>query len=132
MQTFNSVKEPTHMELFAHLLYRSSQLPSDQIEPQWLLLEAAHVMGQTHFASHLRVHVRMLALAWKTNDYPEITGQLFRITLVPLGHLLGRLPIGNPGRSNVSAFQPMQVSPVLMQAIEQSRAMVVDSRHHTK
>jgi hypothetical protein len=29
--------------------------------------------------------------------------------LVPLGHFTGRLPLGNAGRSNISAFQTMPI-----------------------
>jgi hypothetical protein len=31
------------------------------------------------------------------------------LLLAPLGSLTGRLPIGNTGRSNVSAFLPMAI-----------------------
>ena len=41
----------------------------------------------------------MLALAARERDVRETAGQLFRILLVPLGHLSGRLPLGNPGRA---------------------------------
>ena len=49
----------------------------------------------------------MLALAARERDVRGAAGQLFRILLVPLGHLSGRLPLGNPGRATVSAFAPM-------------------------
>jgi len=34
-----------------------------------------------------------------------------RLALVPLGHVTGRLPLGNSGRSDVSAFVSMAVEP---------------------
>jgi hypothetical protein len=40
-----------------------------------------------------------------------VSGQVLRIALVPLGHLLGRLPRGNTGAANVSAFAPMAIAP---------------------
>jgi hypothetical protein len=40
-----------------------------------------------------------------------VNGQLLRLLLVPLGHLSGRFPLGNTGRSHVSAFRPMSVAP---------------------
>lgn len=78
---------------------------------RWLLLEAAHVAGQTRFLPHLRVHLLMLALSWRTRDGKEIAGQLLRLCLVPLGHLIGRLPLGNPGSARVGAFEPLPISP---------------------
>jgi hypothetical protein len=41
-----------------------------------------------------------------------------RIALVPVGHLLGRLPVGNTGGANVSAFKPMAIPPELERLFE--------------
>ena len=87
----------------------------------WLYLEAAHVVGQLHFKAHLQTHIHMLRLAWRCRDWAETAGQLFRLALVPLGHLSGRLPLGNPGRSTVSAFQPLAVRPELVELIAQAQ-----------
>lgn len=87
---------------------------------RWLLLEAAHVVGQTRFAPHWKTHVLMLAQARREGDWPEVAGQLMRLALVPLGHALGRLPLGNPGRSNVSAFRPMPVRDDIARTIHEA------------
>lgn len=108
-------------EVVEHLLLRSRQTPIGQRERRWHLLEAAHIVGQTRFGPHLKVHLAMLSLALESKDLAEIAGQLFRIALVPFGHLVGRLPIGNPGRANVSAFKPMQLSAEILQTISESR-----------
>jgi hypothetical protein len=39
--------------------------------------------------------------------------------LAPLGSLTGRLPVGNSGRSNVSAFAPMPIPADLAEALRQ-------------
>lgn len=70
---------------------------------------AAHILGQEVFSLHLKTHMLMLRLAFQTKDYAEASGQLFRLSLVPVGHFLGKLPHGNTGRANVSAFRPMAV-----------------------
>jgi len=75
------------------------------------LLERAHVLGQRDLRRHARVHLRMLRVAWAQRDGREVRGQLLRLFLVPLGHLSGRLPRGNTGGSNVSAFVPMAIPP---------------------
>lgn len=85
----------------------------------WHLLEALHVFGQTRLLPHLRTHRLMLGLAWRTRNRAEVAGQLFRLLLVPAGHLLGRLPLGNNGRAHISAFQPMPVTPEVMATIRQ-------------
>lgn len=107
--------ETTH----ARLMHEARAAGS--IEQAWLYLEAAHVVGQLHFRPHLQTHARMLGLAWRTSDWPEAAGQVLRLALVPLGHLSGRLPLGNPGRSTVSAFEPLPVRPELADLIARAR-----------
>jgi hypothetical protein len=87
----------------------------------WLYLEAAHIVGQLHFKPHLETHLKMMGLSLRTRDWPEAGGQLLRLALVPMGHLSGRLPLGNPGRSRVSAFTPMAVRPELAELIAHAR-----------
>jgi Protein of unknown function (DUF3703) len=81
-------------------------------------LERAHVLGQRNFGSHLLVHLRMLRIAWDLGDGREVRGQLLRIALTPIGHLFGRLPRGNTGASNVSAFAPMAIEPELERLLQ--------------
>jgi hypothetical protein len=81
-------------------------------------LERAHVLGQRDFVPHLRVHWQMLRVGWAEGDRREVTGQLMRIALVPVGHLAGRLPPGNTGGANVGAFKPMAIPPDLARLIE--------------
>ena len=54
---------------------------------------AAHVVGQHSPSLHLDSHRRMLGLARETRDWPEAAGQLLRLLLLPLGHLLDRIPL---------------------------------------
>jgi hypothetical protein len=50
----------------------------------------------------------MLGLARETRDWREVLGQLLRITLLPLGHLLGKIPRGNIGRATVGVTLAME------------------------
>lgn len=67
-------------------------------------LERAHLIGQGVFAWHWRVHWQMLSLALSQSNGHEVIGQLARLSLVPLGHLLGRLPLGNVGSTRMDIF----------------------------
>lgn len=91
------------------------------MDEAWIRLEAAHVVGQRELKAHALSHWYMLKLAVRTGDAAECVGQVFRLLLVPLGHLTGRLPMGNPGRASVSAFAPMPVRSELRQLIAQAR-----------
>jgi hypothetical protein len=78
------------------------------LEMQWTWLMAAHVVGQHDPGMHFDSHRRMLALARSTRDWREAMGQVVRLALLPLGHLLRRIPMGNIGRSTVPITQEMQ------------------------
>lgn len=84
----------------------------------WQHLERAHILAQTAFLPHLVSHGRMLALAMRSRDWREVTGQIARLALAPLGNVTGRLPIGNTGRSTVSAFAPMDIPADLREILD--------------
>jgi hypothetical protein len=90
---------------------------SGEAKSAFAALERAHVLGQLDVVPHLRVHWQMLQVGWSSGDWREVTGQLMRIALVPVGHLVGRLPVGNTGGANVSAFKPMPIPPELERLI---------------
>ncbi len=83
------------------------------LQSAFSLLERAHVLGQSRLGHHWTVHVWMLRVGWRRSDLREVAGQLLRLALTPLGHLTGRLPVGNTGGSSVSAFASLPVPPDL-------------------
>ena len=72
-------------------------------------LERAHVIGQKNVVLHTVSHLQMLKVAFLSKDMKEILGQLFRLPLGIVGSLVGIVPIGNTGGSNVSAFKRMEL-----------------------
>lgn len=84
------------------------------------LLERAHVLGQSALGRHLRVHVQMLRTGVAQGDRREVVGQLWRLFLTPFGHLFGRLPIGNTGRANISAFQSLPIDAELQVLLDEA------------
>jgi hypothetical protein len=95
--------------VYARLVNQSAGQPGPEpVAGHWTWLMAAHVVGQHDVAMHFDSHRRMLALAWRTRDWNEVCGQLLRVGLLPLGHLLGRIPVGNVGRSTVPVTQAME------------------------
>ncbi|MEP1122806.1 MAG: DUF3703 domain-containing protein [Ilumatobacter sp.] len=75
----------------------------------WRQLEDAHVLSQPWVRPHLRVHAHMLGFALRQRDIREIAGQVGRLLLAGPGSVTGRYPIGNTGRSRVSAFAAMPI-----------------------
>jgi hypothetical protein len=98
------------------------QLTRDDARAAFAHLERTH--GQMRFGRHLRVHLRMLRTAWMLRDGREVRGQLLRIVLTPIGHLTGRLPLGNTGTSKVSAFAPMPIPPELRRLLDDPKSVV--------
>lgn len=84
----------------------------------WRALERAHIVSQPYLAFHIANHWEMLKFAVAERDAKEIAGQLARLALAPLGAITGRIPIGNTGRSHVSAFKPMPVPDDIRRSIE--------------
>ncbi|MBX3587445.1 MAG: DUF3703 domain-containing protein [Ramlibacter sp.] len=107
-------------QAFNYLIEAFQRSAGDAVEARWLWLEAAHVTGQSVLKLHWQSHVWMLRHARQSQDRAEIGGQLFRLALVPLGHLLQRLPLGNIGRSHVNAFKPMVVPDAVAQRIREA------------
>lgn len=88
--------------------FGAARLVGDKLAA-WSALERAHIVAQPYLALHLASHWAMLTYALRETDFKEVWGQCLRLVLVPLGAISGRLPIGNTGRSNVSAFRSMPI-----------------------
>lgn len=84
----------------------------------WRSLERAHILAQQDMGPHAAVHLRMLRYALHRGDWREGLGQLVRLMLVPLGNATGRLPVGNTGRANVSAFRQMPIPSDLLDVLD--------------
>lgn len=80
-----------------------------EISLAWRLLEEAHILSQPYPGQHTYVHWEMLMLACKERSLKEIMGQIIRLIVAAPGSLLGKYPVGNTGRTNISMFRPMEI-----------------------
>jgi hypothetical protein len=101
----------------ADLATARAAVRGDEIDRAWAMLEEAHVLAQPWVWPHVKVHVLMLRLGWRTKDRREVTGQLARIIVAGLGSLSGRYPVGNTGRASVPATQPMPMADELRELL---------------
>ena len=92
------------------------------IPTAWHHLERAHIIAQPLLLAHASSHFRILRFALRLGDWPEVLGQVVRLTLAPIGNLFKRLLVGNTGMANVSAFAPMQVLKDLEKILKNERA----------
>lgn len=88
--------------------YRAARVANDSATA-WKVLERALIVSQPFLWLHLASHMAILGFAVHERDPKEIFGQIIRLALAPLGAMTGRIPVGNTGRSNVSAFQSMEL-----------------------
>ncbi len=86
-----------------------TDLLDNNIERVWYHLERAHIIGQRYPIEHTCIHYKMLMFAIKTKNIREINGQIIRLVAGGLLSLINKIPIGNNGRSNVSATKPMPI-----------------------
>lgn len=91
------------------------------IASAWRHLERAHIVAQTLLWPHMVSHWKMMWFAFRQRDGREFFGQVVRLALAPIGNLSGRLPTGNTGRANVSAFAPMRVPLDLQDVLSDDR-----------
>lgn len=66
-------------------------------------LKRAHMLEQLFYWPHWRMHGWMLRVVLLQHNRHEIFGRFWRLAWTPLGHLNGRLPVGNTNGANISA-----------------------------
>jgi hypothetical protein len=81
-------------------------------------LERAHVLGQRKAGAHVLSHWLMLGIAIRRRQPAAIAGQVARIVLGALGSLVGTVPTGNTGGTNISMFKRLPIEPDLLKLIE--------------
>src|SRR5262245_22862116 len=110
----------------AELQSAKRALAQDNLETAFAHFERAHILGQWYVGAHSRAHVGMLRIGWRRRDMREIVGQLLRIPGAIIGSALGRVPRGNTGGSNVSAFREMPIAPDLKSILVLDRRTRLD------
>jgi hypothetical protein len=88
---------------------------------EFVCLERAHVLAQSDTMQHVRVHAAMLMWGVRQRRTGEIFGQLVRIAGAATKTMVGLVPRGNTGGTNVSAFRRMPVPPDLKRILDSTR-----------
>lgn len=86
-------------------------------------LERAHVLSQGAAIEHVRVHGHMLKFALRHGLLRESLGQIPRLLLAAPLTLVGLIPTGNTGGSNVSGLRPMPVPEDLQKLIDSAQGL---------
>ncbi|MFL5431606.1 MAG: DUF3703 domain-containing protein [Myxococcales bacterium] len=91
----------------------------NEYEQAFVHLERAHVLGQRHVAPHVLSHWLMLRIAVHRRSPAAMVGQAVRIVLGAVGSLLGSVPTGNTGGTNISMFKQLPIDPQLLKIMEE-------------
>jgi len=91
-----------------------------ELEAGFAHLERAHVVGQAFVGPHARSHWLMLKIEFRRKRAIAALGQVIRIVLGIIGSVVGIVPIGNTGGSDVSMFMRMPIAPELQKIIDGS------------
>lgn len=93
-------------------------LARGELERSLVPLERAHVLGQAFVVPHARSHAWMLRVEVRRRCPGAAFGQVVRIVLGVLGSLVGIVPLGNTGRSDVRMFERMPIAPELQRILD--------------
>lgn len=99
--------------------WAASREAAGDLAGAWRAHELGHIVSQPYLGLHLRSHVSMLGLAWRTRNTAEVVAQLVRLALAPVGHALGRTPPQNVGTGRFGVMEqgtwPPELDPVTFQ-----------------
>jgi hypothetical protein len=84
-------------------------------------LENAHVLGQESTYHHVKVHYLMLLWGFRQKRLAEVLGQMFRMMGALTKTMVGLVPPGNTGGSNISPFKRLPLKPELANIINQAK-----------
>ena len=111
-----------HSELrlaFDHEIALSRKLIAQgDLERAFSHLERAHVLGQRHVMPHAQSHWLMLGLELRRRRFKAVAGQAVRFVLGIAGSVVGLVPVGNTGGTDISMFKRLPVAPDLQAVIQ--------------
>jgi len=79
------------------------------LKSAWNYLERAHIIGQKYPYAHTLVHWKMLQFGFKIKSGKEIFGQIPRLIFGGVKSFVGKIPVGNPGGTNVPPLKPFPI-----------------------
>ena len=85
------------------------EFSNENFKNAWNHLERAHIIGQKYPFSHTFVHWKMLQFGFKIKNQKEIFGQIPRLIFGGVKSFVGKIPIGNPGGSNVPPLKSFPI-----------------------
>ena len=104
-------KMPTSLQPYFNdeLTGYRDELLKGNLSAAWGRLERAHIIGQKWCVEHSHVHWLMLRFGIKIKSTKEVLGQIPRLLFGGVKSFVGKVPVGNPGGSNVPPLKPFEI-----------------------
>jgi len=109
MKFYTSIPERLKPYYNAELDQYRMEYAIGNLKNAWNHLERAHIIGQKYPYAHTFVHWKMLQFGFKIKSGKEIIGQIPRLIFGGVKSFVGKIPVGNPGGSNVP---PLKAFPI--------------------
>ncbi len=93
-------------------------IASGNLEHAFRHLERAHIIGQMFVGAHSKVHWLMLRLELRRRRFGAAIGQAVRLFLGAIGSVVGVVPVGNTGGTDISMFRRLPIAPELQKIID--------------
>lgn len=109
MKFYTSMPEPLEPYYNVELAKYRAEYANGNLEKAWNHLESAHIIGQKYPYAHTFVHWKMLQFGIKIKSGKEVVGQIPRLIFGGVKSFVGKIPVGNPGGSNVPPLKPFPI-----------------------
>jgi hypothetical protein len=109
MKFYTSIPERLKPYFRAELDHYEAEYAKGELNNAWHHLERAHIIGQQYPCAHTFVHWKMLHFGIKIKSTKEIIGQIPRLLFGGVKSFVGKIPLGNPGGSNVPPLRPFPI-----------------------
>lgn len=104
--------------------YHAEMIHGD-FQKAWSHLERAHIIGQRYPGTHTYVHWKMLQFGCSVKSIKEIAGQLPRLLVGGIKSFVGKVPVGNPGGSDVPPLKPFPIDAEIVKMFHQAGVEIV-------
>jgi len=109
MKLYTTIPEKLKPYFDSELSKYIAEYENGNLQVAWHHLERAHIIGQRYPYAHTYVHWKMIQFGFKINSGREVLGQIPRLLFGGVKSFVGKIPVGNPGGSNVSPLKPFPI-----------------------
>ncbi|SFT37701.1 Protein of unknown function [Lishizhenia tianjinensis] len=109
MKLYTRIPKSLKKHFVAEINAAQLAFDNNDLQKSWRHLERAHILGQRYPFTHNLAHWKMLVFGIRIKNFKEIIGQIPRLITGGVKSFVGKVPVGNPGGSNVHPLKPFPI-----------------------